>query len=226
MNTLAYSGGPGPWILLFPLIWAAVVVTVVTVLRRTGGAAADLARGACAPFTALQVSPANSRPSPCSAVVSRRARSTRTSTGDGSPCWTSSSAVPVGEVPRDHHAQLDRHRHRRPRRRRREDLRHGRDRGQGPGRGERRLPGRPLHRDHGALRFRQVHPDALRRRTRHPHLRFRPHRRHRPQRARRPQAHSAAPAARRLRLPGLQPDPHPHGRREHHPPHGPRGRAR
>ncbi|MFF3354062.1 SHOCT domain-containing protein [Streptomyces sp. NPDC002917] len=36
MNTLAYSGGPGPWILLFPLIWAAVVVTVVTVLRRTG----------------------------------------------------------------------------------------------------------------------------------------------------------------------------------------------
>ncbi|MET8329748.1 SHOCT domain-containing protein [Streptomyces sp. NPDC005181] len=35
MNTLAYSGGPGPWILLFPLIWAAVAVTVVTVLRRT-----------------------------------------------------------------------------------------------------------------------------------------------------------------------------------------------
>ncbi|MGC5008296.1 SHOCT domain-containing protein [Streptomyces sp. DT203] len=36
MNTLAHSGGPGPWILFFPLIWAAVVVTVVTVLRRTG----------------------------------------------------------------------------------------------------------------------------------------------------------------------------------------------
>jgi putative membrane protein len=35
MNTLAHSGGPGPWILLFPLIWAAVVLTVVTVLRRT-----------------------------------------------------------------------------------------------------------------------------------------------------------------------------------------------
>ncbi|MET7859899.1 SHOCT domain-containing protein [Streptomyces sp. NPDC005318] len=35
MNTLAHSGGPGPWILLFPLIWAAVAVTVVTVLRRT-----------------------------------------------------------------------------------------------------------------------------------------------------------------------------------------------
>ncbi|MFF3397504.1 SHOCT domain-containing protein [Streptomyces sp. NPDC002659] len=35
MNTLAYDG-PGPWILFFPLIWAAVVVSVVTVLRRTG----------------------------------------------------------------------------------------------------------------------------------------------------------------------------------------------
>ncbi|MGW7465305.1 SHOCT domain-containing protein [Streptomyces xantholiticus] len=35
MNTLAYDG-PGPWILFFPLIWAAVVVGTVTVLRRTG----------------------------------------------------------------------------------------------------------------------------------------------------------------------------------------------
>ncbi|GAA1370101.1 SHOCT domain-containing protein [Streptomyces beijiangensis] len=35
MNTLAHAGGPGPWILLFLLIWAAVVLTVVTVLRRT-----------------------------------------------------------------------------------------------------------------------------------------------------------------------------------------------
>ncbi|MFF1476963.1 SHOCT domain-containing protein [Streptomyces sp. NPDC058301] len=34
MNTLAYDG-PGPWILFFPVIWAAVVLTVVTVLRRT-----------------------------------------------------------------------------------------------------------------------------------------------------------------------------------------------
>ncbi|MFI8500851.1 SHOCT domain-containing protein [Streptomyces sp. NPDC085524] len=34
LTTLAYYG-PGPWILFFPLIWAAVVVTVVTVLRRT-----------------------------------------------------------------------------------------------------------------------------------------------------------------------------------------------
>ncbi|WP_329280732.1 SHOCT domain-containing protein [Streptomyces sp. NBC_01451] len=37
MQTLANwnGGGPGPWILFFPLIWAAVVIGVVTVLRRT-----------------------------------------------------------------------------------------------------------------------------------------------------------------------------------------------
>ncbi|QCX81146.1 hypothetical protein C9F11_37815 [Streptomyces sp. YIM 121038] len=35
MYTLAFDGGPGPWILFFPLIWAAVVFGVVTVLRRT-----------------------------------------------------------------------------------------------------------------------------------------------------------------------------------------------
>ncbi|AYC43349.1 SHOCT domain-containing protein [Streptomyces griseorubiginosus] len=36
MQTLAHwDGGPGPWILFFPLIWAAVVVGAVTVLRRT-----------------------------------------------------------------------------------------------------------------------------------------------------------------------------------------------
>ncbi|WP_406010518.1 SHOCT domain-containing protein [Streptomyces sp. NBC_00637] len=37
MNALANwdGGGPGPWILFFPLIWAAVVVGVVTLLRRT-----------------------------------------------------------------------------------------------------------------------------------------------------------------------------------------------
>lgn len=34
LNTLAHDG-PGPWILIVPLIWAAVAVTVVTVLRRT-----------------------------------------------------------------------------------------------------------------------------------------------------------------------------------------------
>ncbi|MFF4586228.1 SHOCT domain-containing protein [Streptomyces sp. NPDC001388] len=37
MNTLAHwdGGGPGPWILFLPLIWAAVVVGVVTLLRRS-----------------------------------------------------------------------------------------------------------------------------------------------------------------------------------------------
>lgn len=38
MNTMAHwadSGGPGPWILLFPLIWAAVIAGLVTLARRT-----------------------------------------------------------------------------------------------------------------------------------------------------------------------------------------------
>ncbi|MDQ0989213.1 SHOCT domain-containing protein [Streptomyces sp. V3I7] len=36
MQTLAnWDGGPGPWILFFPLLWAAVVAGAVTVLRRT-----------------------------------------------------------------------------------------------------------------------------------------------------------------------------------------------
>ncbi|MGW6567734.1 SHOCT domain-containing protein [Streptomyces sp. NPDC054975] len=35
MNTLAHEG-PGPWALFVPLVWAAVILTVVTVLRRTG----------------------------------------------------------------------------------------------------------------------------------------------------------------------------------------------
>ncbi|MHA5054526.1 SHOCT domain-containing protein [Streptomyces sp. SD15] len=36
MQTLAnWDGGPGPWILFLPLIWAAVVIGGVTFLRRT-----------------------------------------------------------------------------------------------------------------------------------------------------------------------------------------------
>lgn len=36
MQTLAnWNGGPGPWILFFPLIWAVVVIGAVTFLRRT-----------------------------------------------------------------------------------------------------------------------------------------------------------------------------------------------
>ncbi|ELS51186.1 SHOCT domain-containing protein [Streptomyces viridochromogenes] len=36
MQTLAHfaDGGPGPWILLFPLIWAALLIGGVTLLRR------------------------------------------------------------------------------------------------------------------------------------------------------------------------------------------------
>ncbi|GAB2782064.1 SHOCT domain-containing protein [Streptomyces daliensis] len=38
MNTLAQwneSGGPGPWVLFFPLVWAAVIGGAVMLLRRT-----------------------------------------------------------------------------------------------------------------------------------------------------------------------------------------------
>ncbi|MDL2075021.1 SHOCT domain-containing protein [Streptomyces sp. GXMU-J15] len=37
MQTLAHfaDGGPGPWILFLPLIWAAVVIGGITLLRRT-----------------------------------------------------------------------------------------------------------------------------------------------------------------------------------------------
>ncbi|MET7684595.1 SHOCT domain-containing protein [Streptomyces sp. NPDC005423] len=34
-NLANWHGGPGPLVLFFPLIWAAVVIGVVTVLRRT-----------------------------------------------------------------------------------------------------------------------------------------------------------------------------------------------
>lgn len=39
MQTLAHftDGGPGFWILFFPLIWAAVVIGGITLLRRTVG---------------------------------------------------------------------------------------------------------------------------------------------------------------------------------------------
>ncbi|WP_019544654.1 SHOCT domain-containing protein [Streptomyces sulphureus] len=37
MEILAYwhHGGPGPWVLFFPLVWALVVVGVILTLRRT-----------------------------------------------------------------------------------------------------------------------------------------------------------------------------------------------
>ncbi|MEE1740575.1 SHOCT domain-containing protein [Streptomyces sp. BE147] len=66
MNTLAYNGGPGPWILLFPIIWAAVVVGAVTLLRRTGW------RGGRGPWQAARTShTAPGEPSPI-ALLGRR----------------------------------------------------------------------------------------------------------------------------------------------------------
>ena len=65
MQTLAdWHGGPGPWILFFPLIWAAVVIGVVTVLRRT------VWRGRGGPWRAM----ADARPTGDSpiAVLGRR----------------------------------------------------------------------------------------------------------------------------------------------------------
>jgi putative membrane protein len=34
MNTVAFHGDPGPWILFVPLIWAAVIATIFTLVRR------------------------------------------------------------------------------------------------------------------------------------------------------------------------------------------------
>ncbi|MDF3299307.1 SHOCT domain-containing protein [Streptomyces tropicalis] len=73
MHTHAYgNGGPGPWILLVPLVWAAVVLGVVTVLRRTGrrGGPGGPWRG---PFDGLRGG-ADGHPAPDSplAVLGRR----------------------------------------------------------------------------------------------------------------------------------------------------------
>ncbi|MGW0825730.1 SHOCT domain-containing protein [Streptomyces sp. NPDC002845] len=65
MQTLAHwDGGPGPWILFFPLIWAAVIVGVVVLLRRT------VRRGRHGPWRAAE----DARPSGESpiAVLGRR----------------------------------------------------------------------------------------------------------------------------------------------------------
>ncbi|GED88803.1 SHOCT domain-containing protein [Streptomyces sp. 6-11-2] len=52
MQTLAnWDGGPGPWILFFPLFWAAVVVGAVTLLRRTAR------RGRGAPWRGMDTGP-------------------------------------------------------------------------------------------------------------------------------------------------------------------------
>ncbi|POX43891.1 SHOCT domain-containing protein [Streptomyces sp. Ru72] len=64
MQTLAHwNGGPGPWILFFPLVWAAVVVGAVTVLRRTAW------RGRGGPLRPMDGRPAGDSPV---AVLGRR----------------------------------------------------------------------------------------------------------------------------------------------------------
>ena len=109
-----------------------------------------------------------------------------------------------------------------PCRRRHEALRQRRHRRHGARQRDRRLQRPGVHRHHGAVRLRQEHPDAQRRRPRHAHLGQRLHRRHRPVEARRPAAHAAAPGQDRLHLPGVQPHPDVDRPREHHPPDGPR----
>ncbi|MET8950130.1 SHOCT domain-containing protein [Streptomyces sp. NPDC004393] len=64
MEILAHGyGGPGPWILFFPLVWAAVVFGAVTVLRRTAW------RGRGAPWRGVDSRPAGDSPI---AVLGRR----------------------------------------------------------------------------------------------------------------------------------------------------------
>ncbi len=78
-----------------------------------------------------------------------------------------------------------------------------------------------VHRDHGPVRLRQVHADALPGRPGHGHLRAGAARRHRPDRAARPGAHQGPPGADRLRLPVVQPAAAAHRRAEHHAAAGP-----
>ncbi|MEV7957607.1 SHOCT domain-containing protein [Streptomyces sp. NPDC088141] len=68
MNVLAHSGGPGPWIPLFPLLplfWAAVVVVGITLLRRTAR------RGHRGPWQARAAQGGPAEPSPI-ALLGRR----------------------------------------------------------------------------------------------------------------------------------------------------------
>ena len=74
----------------------------------------------------------------------------------------------------------------------------------------------PVHRDHGAVRIGQVDAAALRGRPRHADVRPGVHRRRGSHAPVREGADAAPPRRGRVRLPGLQPDPHAHRRREHH----------
>src|SRR3954467_14294761 len=93
------------------------------------------------------------------------------------------------------------------------------------GRRDRRLPQRPVHGHHGAVRLGQVDADAHPRRPRPADLRFRPPRRGGDHEARRPQAHRAAPRAGGVRLPVVQPPARSRRPREHPPAAVDRGQA-
>ncbi|MFI1016914.1 SHOCT domain-containing protein [Streptomyces sp. NPDC020965] len=66
MNTLAYGdgSGPGPWIPLFPLIWAAVTVGAIALLRRTRGRRGrhDVPRAGIRPDHAVPGAPGENSP--------------------------------------------------------------------------------------------------------------------------------------------------------------------
>ncbi|WP_097986886.1 SHOCT domain-containing protein [Streptomyces sp. f150] len=66
MNTLAHTGGPGPWVLLFPLFWAAVVIGIATLLRRT------VWRGRKGPWAAARTPQGAPGPSSPIALLGRR----------------------------------------------------------------------------------------------------------------------------------------------------------
>lgn len=93
------GGGPGPWFLFVPVLWALVIVGVVTLLRRTGrrhGGPGGRFRGP--QYSARADAP---RPSPYWAGALPPGRSTRRSTGAGSPSWRSTSAPAPREARHD-----------------------------------------------------------------------------------------------------------------------------
>ena len=90
-----------------------------------------------------------------------------------------------------------------------------RRRGARPARHRPRPARRPLHRDHGAVRLRQVHPHALPRRARHAHGGRGDRGRTAPGRAHRRRPHPFPPRPRRLRVPVVQPAADADCRAEH-----------
>ncbi|WP_411126639.1 SHOCT domain-containing protein [Streptomyces sp. x-19] len=74
MNALAAhwsGGGPGPWILFVPLVWAAVVAGVVTLLRRTVWRHGGPGRSFRGPWPGARPAAGGDAPTPI-AVLGRR----------------------------------------------------------------------------------------------------------------------------------------------------------